>query len=201
MGIRDRWRRHRADTEPVISESTNLGASDLDADIIPEQVYHDAALAFLNAQISASDGLDSRASQALTVGSAALPLTIALVSVARANGTATDVVSLESVPRVLFVLALVFYLAILLLNLRLGRVSRIEFRPEMRDLRRNYLAERRQPLAGRGLKGWITDAYIESSEVNEILLQRKTRIVFYVQLALSLEGASLAIGAAWALVG
>ncbi len=53
----------------------------------------------------------------------------------------------------LFVLALVFYLAILLLNLRLGQIGGFEFKLEMHDLRRNYLAQRRQPLAGRGLKG------------------------------------------------
>lgn len=115
----------------------DLTGSDLDADTIPEQVYHDAALAFLDAQISASDGLDGKASQALTIGSAALPLTIALVSVARASGAGTPVVSLEGVPSVLFVLALVYYLAILILILRLGRISRIEFKPEMHALRSN----------------------------------------------------------------
>jgi hypothetical protein len=186
--------------DPTSSLAAVPDESDLDADIIPEQVYHDAALTFLNAQISASDGLDGKASQALTVGSAALPLTIALVSVARASGADAPVVSLEGAPRVLFVLALIFYLAILLLNLRLGLISAIEFKPEMHDLRRNYLAQRRQPLAGRGLRGWITDAYIDSSEENRSLLVRKAKLVFYVQLALSLEGASLAIGAAWALL-
>ena len=200
MGIRDRWRRHRAATEPVIPEGTTLGASDLDADIIPEQVYHDAALTFLSAQMSFSEGLDGKASQALTVGSAALPLTIVLVNVARASGSDTAVVSLEEVPLVLFIEALVCYLAILLLNLRPGLISAIEFKPEMHDLRRNYLLQRRQPLAGQGLKGWVTDAYIESSEKNRILLIRKARLVFYVQLALSLEDAPVAIGAAWALL-
>lgn len=178
--------------EPVAPSS----GSDLDADIIPEEVYHDAALAFLNAQISSSDVLDGKASQALTVGSAALPLTIALVNVARATGTDTAVVSIEGVPGVLFVLALVFYLAILLLNLRLGQVSRIEFKPEMHDLKRNYQSQRRLPLAGRGLKGWGTDAYIDSTETNKILIQRKIRIVSLIQSALALEGAALATGAA-----
>ncbi len=150
--------------------------------------------------MSFSEGLDGKASQALTVGSAALPLTIVLVNVARASGSDTAVVSLEGVPLVLFIVALVCYLAILLLNLRPGLISAIEFKPEMHDLRRNYLLQRRQPLAGRGLKGWVTDAYIESSEENRILLIRKARLVYYVQLALSLEGATLAIGAAWALL-
>ena len=200
MGIRERWRRHRGDAEPVLSGSSGTGESDLDADIIPEQVYHDAALAFLSAQIRSSEALDSKASQALTVGSAALPLTIALVNVARATGSDTAVVSLAGVPLVLFIVALVCYLAILLLNLQLGLISAIEFKPEMHDLRRNYLLQRREPLAGRGLRGWVTDAYIESSEDNRVLLVRKARVVFYVQLALSLEGASLAVGAAGALL-
>jgi len=80
MGIRECWRRHRGAIDRERSPILATSGDDLDADIIPEQVYHDAALAFLNAQISASDGLDGKASQALTVGSAALPLTIALVN-------------------------------------------------------------------------------------------------------------------------
>lgn len=153
MGIRERWRQHRHAHVPEQAPTPATSEDDLNADIIPEQVYHDAALAFLNAQISTSDGLDGKASQALTVGSAGLPLTIALVNVARASGAGTTVVSLEVVPRELFVLALVFYLAILLLNLRLGQIGGFEFKPEMHDLRRNHLTQRRQPLAGRGLKG------------------------------------------------
>lgn len=204
MGIRERWRQHRLGAEPAQVSPANPAlvpeTSDLDADIIPEQVYHDAALAFLSAQISSSDGLDGKASQALTVGSAALPLTIALVNVARASGSDTTVVSLQGVPLVLFIVALICYLAILLLNLRLGQVSWIEFKPEMHDLRRNYLLQRRQPLAGRGLKGWVTDAYIDSTETNKILLTRKIRLVSLIQLALALEGAALAIGAAWTLL-
>lgn len=187
--------------DPTSSPAAVPDESDLDADIIPEQVYHDAALTFLNAQISASDGLDGKASQALTVGSAALPLTIALVSVARASGADAPVVSLEGAPRVLFVLALVFYLAVLLLNLRLGFVGGIQFEPSMDELKGNYRSQRRQSLAGRGLKDWVADAYVESAKVNEALLKRKIRIVSLIQSALALEGASLALGAAWTLLG
>lgn len=136
----------------------------------------------------------------LAVGSAALPLTIALVSVARASGADAPVVLLEGAPHVLFVLALIFYRAILLLNLRLGLISAIEFKPEMHDLRRNYLAQRRQPLAGRGLRGWVANAYIESAKANGVLLKRKSRLVSLIQSALALEGAALALGAAWTLL-
>ncbi len=143
MGIRERWRRHRGAIDREQSPILATSGDDLDADIIPEQVYHDAALAFVNAQISASDGLDGKASSALTLGSVALPLTIALVSVAHASGAGTAVVSLDGVPRVLFVLALVFYLAILLLNLRLGFIGGIQFEPAMDKLQRNYQVQRR----------------------------------------------------------
>jgi hypothetical protein len=171
-----------------------------DDDILPEIVYHDAALAFLETQMSASDVLDGRAAQALTVGSAALPLTIALVNVARPAGSGDLSLSLTTVPTALFVVALLCYLAILGSYLRLGRISRLEYRPDMQSLRRNFLAQRTQDLGGRGLKSWVADAYVDSIEVNAIVLDRKSRWVFYAQLALALEGASLAIGAAWALV-
>ncbi len=200
MSIRERWRRHRAETQPVLSVSPSTDDFDLDADIIPEQVYHDAALAFLSAQIRSSEGLDGKASQALTVGSAALPLTIALVNVARASGSDAAVVSLDGVPLVLFIVALVFYLAILLLNFRIGFVGVMQFEPAMDELRRNYRAQRRQPLAGRGLKDWVADAYIESAEANALLLKRKIRLISLTQSALALEGAALALGAAWALL-
>ncbi|HEV2527020.1 MAG TPA: hypothetical protein VGT61_01000 [Thermomicrobiales bacterium] len=199
-GLFERWRRGRSGGRrtTLIAEAAPVEAPDPDQ--FPEQVYHDAALAFLSTQISASDALDSKASQALTVGSAALPLTIALVNVARSAGVGFTSLTLDVVPQVLFVLALVFYLSILVLNLRLGQVSRLEYRPDMMELRQTFLAERRHPLAGRSLQRWVADAYVDSTVANRNLLQRKIRLVSVIQIALALEGAALTIGAAWALL-
>ncbi len=199
-GLLERLRRRRRGGARSALAAVASTADSPEPDQFPEQVYHDAALAFLGTQISASDALDSKASQALTVGSAALPLTIALVNVARSAGMGFTPLTLDVVPQVLFVLALVFYLSILVLNLRLGQVSRLEYRPDMMELRQTFLAARRHPLAGRGLQRWVADAYVDSTVVNRGLLQRKLRIVSVIQIALALEGAALTIGAAWALL-
>lgn len=176
------------------------------SDLVPEEVFHDAAFAFLNAQISSSDVLDSRASQVLSVGTASLPLTIALVN---ARGTTIldepfwdrPYLQYDKLPIICFFVALAAYVWILHLSREIGRKSRIEFKPLMSTMSDAFLEMQTQPLGGRGLKAWVARYYVESTNDNQQLLYEKSRMVSRIQLVLVVEGVALTLGATLALFG
>ena len=70
-----RWKRRYGNSQP--EPSATIPSSDGPS---VEAVHHDAALQFLNVQVSTSDVLDARTWQIFTVASTVLPLTFALLN-------------------------------------------------------------------------------------------------------------------------
>lgn len=176
-----------------------VASDDLGTDLIPEDVFHETVLTFLNAQISSSDVLDGKASQALGVGTASLPLTIALVNATGSDLAERPLWHWDRLPIALFALALLCYVLILVWNREIGRKPGIQFKPAMLATMTAYEETRTQPLGGRGLKSWVARYYVESMEANQAMLADKSRLVARIQTTLAVEGAALAIGAALAL--
>lgn len=198
MGAIQRWKQFRTDDRVARTKNTgrppptvDVSGDDTIPNIVPEQVYHDAALANLNTQVSSSDVLDNKASQSLTVGSAALPLTFALVNAGR---TILDEPDLADWSIRFFIAAIAFYGLILVFNVVVSCMRGISFRPDIETLQRvlpDYLDD---PLGGRVLKAWVADEYLASISRNRRFLRWKARWVWVIQISLAFEGAALGLG-------
>ncbi|MDQ3539583.1 MAG: hypothetical protein M3440_02745 [Chloroflexota bacterium] len=78
-------RRYQRNMSGSAADPEDIVEFEQDTDPLPEQVYHDAARHYLDVQISSFDVLDARAGQIFSVGSVALPLTIALLNLGSNN--------------------------------------------------------------------------------------------------------------------
>lgn len=201
MGIRSRWNAIRSterDREPEMIEG-GIDQSAIPADIPPEQVYHDAALTTLTAQLSSNDVLDGRASNSLTIGSTALPVTFTLLNLTRDPGASLN---LGTVDTAFICLALVFYVAIIVINGAVSRLNNqgIKYGPDLATLRHHVPTYVSQPYGGRALKNWVADEYLASTARNDEFLRRKARYVYRAQLCQHAEVAILTFWAAWTLL-
>ncbi len=164
-------------------------------------MYHDAAFALLSAQVGSNDALDGKASQALTIGSTALPLTFALLNLTRSPAD-TNRLTLGTADTIFVTVAILFYLGIIACNVRISVLNNrgLEFRPKpglLRDYVPSYAAK---PYGGRALKGWVADEYLASTIENDTFLQGKARYVFRAQFCQQVELAILAAWAGWTLL-
>lgn len=141
---------------------------------MPEEVYLDAARHFLDVQIDTSDVLDTKAWQSVSVGSVALPLTLAFLNLSNAD-----------IPRVaesVLVFALVFYLGLLACAARASLVRGLEYRPNITTLR-----DHSQTYPVGPLKRWVANEYETSCRTNAGVLVRKARWVGAATVAFYLE--------------
>jgi len=157
---------------PVGNIPTPLTIGD---DVTPEEVLHDAAARFLDAQISTLDVLDNRTVGIFTVASTILLLTFGLFDLT------TDAVS----DRATWLLrgALASYVLLLLFAWRGSRIRALEFRPNLATL-----LEHSQTLYGTLLRRWVAIEYIQSTEINMKNLQEKARWVGAASSLLFVEG-------------
>jgi hypothetical protein len=154
-------------------------------DLLPEQVYHDAARHFLDVQVSTADLLDTRAVQMFSVGSLVIPVTFALLNLG------SEQVEISTLARWCLSAAIVLYVAVLFCVIQASTLIRgLEYRPKLSKLR-----EYSEQYAGHTLLRWVANEYEESSLENERVLIRKGRWVGAATLALYSEGALIAAAA------
>lgn len=183
------WLRHRGNvTSPELPGPEGIIEFEEDTDPLPEQVYHDAARHFLDAQITSFNLLDTRASQIFSVGSVALPLTFALLNLG------SNRVEIPTGAKWTLFAGLLVYLVLLICVFVAGTVRTLDYRPNIVTLR-GYSEE----LPGAALLRWAANEYQESTERNKESLARKSRWVGAATFLLYIEGALLAIAAVWTL--
>lgn len=177
-------RRYRRGTSETLPWPEGIVELDEHRDPLPEQVYHDAARHYLDVQISSFDVLDARAGQIFSVGSVALPLTLALLNLG-SNEVDIPALAVLALQAGLFVYGWLLYCVV-----RAGLILELEYRPDLSTLRGHS-----EELPGAGLLRWVANEYQESTERNKEELARKSRWVGKANIALYLEGVLLLIAA------
>lgn len=185
-----RWRRRRP-AEAQRDEPAVVVAAASDGPSV-EEVYHDAALQFLNVQVSTSDVLDARTWQIFTVASTVLPLTFALLNLSTDQAPAEANWALGA--------ALVCYILLILFARQANAQRLLEFRPDIATLREQAEAFRNVTLGGTVLREWVASEYQASIKFNRPLLASKGQWVGRMTAMLLVEGLSLAVAAILTLV-
>ena len=119
-----------------------------------EEVYHDAALQFLNVQISTNDVLDARTWQAFSVASTVLPLTFALLNLSG------RVVPQEA--NWVLSAALAVYVLLILFASRANAQRLLEYPPNIEALGELVAPYRASLLGGSVLREWVANEYLAS---------------------------------------
>lgn len=152
-----------------------------------EEVYHDAALQFLNIQYSGNEVLDVRTYQVFTIGSTVLPLTFALLNLTASEAPPTAGWALGA--------ALTFYVALIFCAGRASRYRLLAYRPDIATLGEQVAAYRTVTEGGSVLREWVANEYLASITENRPLLARKGRWIGRATAMLLVECACLAIAA------
>lgn len=169
--------------------STGVDTSGLDAGDVSgvEDVYHEAASAFLEHQLHRYEILDGRTFQIFTIGSTVLPLTFALLSLTSDEAPASAGWLLGA--------ALMFYVVLIVCAAAATRYRLIEYRPESEALAELVNAYRSATTGGAVLREWIAREYVLSFEQNRPLLASKGRWVSVLSAMLFVECFCLALAA------
>lgn len=181
-------RRHRNNVSLELPGPEDIIEFEEDTDPLPEQVYHDAARHFLDAQITSFNQLDTRSSQIFSVGSVALPLAFALLNLGSGR------VDIPNGAKWMLLAGLLIYLLLLICVFIAGTVRTLDYRPNIARLR-----EYSEDLPGAALLRWAANEYQESTEANTEALGRKSWWVGAATFLLYIEGALLAMAALWTL--
>lgn len=152
-----------------------------------EEVYHDAALQFLNVQIATAEELDARTYQMFTIGSTVLPVTFALLNLAGDEA--------PSVAGWMLGAALIVYLALIGCAIRATRQRRFDYRPNIATLASLIDSYRSVPQGGSLLHEWVAREYQFSIDANRPLLATKGRWVGRMSAMLFVECVCLAVAA------
>ncbi len=177
-------RRYQRNMSRSAADPEDIVEFEEDTDPLPEQVYHDAARHYLDVQISSFDVLDARAGQIFSVGSVALPLTIALLNLG-SNNVDIPTLAVRALQAGLFV-----YGGLLFCVVRAALILELEYRPDLSTLRGHS-----EQLPGAALLRWIANEYQESTQRNRKELTKKSRWVGIANIAFYIEGVLLSIAA------
>lgn len=156
-------------------EESALPLSVVSNELQPEEVLHDAAARFLDAQTSTLDVLDNRTVGIFTVASTTLLLTFGLFDL-------TTEVASEQVTWLLRG-ALVSYLFLLLFAWRGSRIRALEYRPDLATL-----LEHSETLNGNLLRLRVAIEYLQSTEINQKNPQEKARWIAAASSLLFVKG-------------
>lgn len=146
------------------------------------EVFHDAAVRFLDVQITTDDTLDRQNATVISVGSAVLPVTVGLL------GLSERVIPTEAAATLS--IALACYFLLLLCSWRGSRFRGLEFRPHLPTLR-----EHSDNYEGSELRWWVALEYVDSTEVNRVSLEQKARWIGAANTLLYLEAFLLSLAA------
>jgi hypothetical protein len=156
----------------------------------PIAMYHEAAVKRLEIQIGTFDALDAKAWNALSIGSAILPITFGLLGFSK--------VAIPGVAWIVLSLAGVSYAALLGLSWVITRRTyRIAVGAPITTLRDHVAG---QEYTGEGLQLWLANEYELSTTQNETTLLNKARFVVGASYALYLESAFLSLAAVATLI-
>lgn len=148
-------------------------------------IYHDAAIRFLDVQISTLDALDTKITQYLSASSLGLPVTVALFGAGFQRGR-----ELPDLSYWLIGVALGMYVLVLLFAALASRIRALEYRPDIATL-----GEYSETYEGPDLKQWAASEYGASIEINRKVLVEKARWVGAEALACYGEGFFLSLAA------
>lgn len=160
---------------------------DFITDIAGEDVYRDAALQYLNVQITADSEFNARNLQIFAIATTILPLTFALLSIADRTPPSTANWFLGA--------AVVAYLGLIVISLTASTYDVVQYRPNLLTLE-NHL----EHYSGLTLLFWVGREYRLSTESNDVLLSRKGRLIGFAWLALCFEGAFISFAALFTLL-
>ena len=146
------------------------------------QVFHDAAIKFLDVQVSTDDVLDARNVSVFSIATTVLRITIGLLNLRKTPPPHHAVIPLG--------IALFFYFCLIIASLRASRIRGLQYRPDLPTMR-NYVGS----YDGKDFQQWVGLEYVRSIEDNAISLVRKARWMGYVYVFLYLETLSLSIAA------
>jgi hypothetical protein len=163
------WRQIEHRTRPPAPPTAAPGD-----DVTPEGVFLDAAVRFLDVQVSTNDVLDNKTANAVSVGSTVLPLTFGLLYVGSTTVPRSAILCLS--------LALTAYVALLGAALRASRISRLEYRPDLSTLEAHSRTH-----AGDILQRWVATEYLASVEANKKHLAVKAQWAGVATAALYIE--------------
>ena len=180
-----RWKRRR-EAEEEQDEPAVLVTASSDGPSV-EEVYHDAALQFLNLQIRTNEVLDARTYQVFTIGSTVLPLTFALLNLTTNEAPRSAGWMLGA--------ALIFYLLLIFCANRASRQRLLDYRPDVATLGEQVAAYRTVTEGGSVLREWVANEYLTSINENRPLLASKGRWSGRETAMLLVECVCLAIAA------
>ncbi len=162
-------------TTPAPSEEETSG-------VTAESVFHDAALKYLDQQIASNIELDTRTGQSFAIGSTVLTIAFGLLRLSQSPATGWAKAGL--------VAALGAYGCVLGFCFLASLYRRMQYRPDIPTLR-TYVAD----LSGADLQLWVALEYMASSEANERIITRKSRLVGAATFFLFIEGICLSTSA------
>ncbi len=151
-------------------------------DPLPESVFHDAAVRFLEVQFSVNNLLDTRNGTTFSVGSTILPVTVGLLNLGTTRIPDSAIVCL--------VVALGCYVLLLGCSWRASAIRGLEHRPHLPTLG-TYVED----YFGRALQRWVAQEYLKSTEANRNILAVKGRWLGVASALLYVEGFFLSIAA------
>lgn len=155
-----------------------------------EEVYLQAATAYLSTQTSSYDVLDGKASQSFSVASITLPITFTLINLA------PDRVHIPNLAIWSLWGAIVAYLGLIYCIIRAGRYTTIDVGPSPEDLKETG---QEAGLPGQVMQRWVADGYVASARINNETLAGKSKWIGRAQLCLWVEGIALALAAVFTL--
>lgn len=161
-------------------QETNDAEQGNQSQIAPASDLRDAAIKFLDVQVSTYDVLDTKVAGAVGVGSAVLTLAFGLSQL-----------SAESLPNWgerCFFAAVVAYIMLLISAARANRVREISYGPDLPTLAANRTSYKEADF-----RLWIATEYCEATEANGSLSRRKAYLAGLVGGAFYVEALSLSL--------
>jgi len=177
----------RAEEDAV--DFTPVGPTSREEGPDPDEVLAEAARRLLDAQVSASDALDSRITAAFGVGSTVLPVTIGLLNLLQTGLTrATEVLLAGALAAYVVQIGCASVLF-------LSRKRELEYFPNIETLQ-TYTAE----YSGTLLRRWVANEHVRAIAFNRRVLRWKGRWAIGVIAALYVEAVLLSLAAFLALI-
>jgi hypothetical protein len=127
-------------------------------------VLRDAAIRFLDVQLSTDDILDTRNASVFAISSTVLPLTFGLLNLTSKNVPDFATAALIG--------ALICYVLVLVCSWRASLIRGLEYRPHLPTLRANA-----KSTGGETLLMWVALEQLASTEANKPGLKKKARMI------------------------
>jgi hypothetical protein len=149
-----------------------------------EQVFHDAARAYLDQQVASNRDLDARTAQSIQIGSVVVTITFGLLALGKSQ------IHVPDHAKTCLYVALAAYSLMLVLAFAASRFNTLSYQPDIPTLA-GYVDD----FAGVELLHWVALEYTTSGQVNEKRLGWKGLLIGTSVICLYFEGIFLALAA------